>query len=136
MDLHEVCFANSSPQLSKSFYERSGFDVSDGSPKLNDTNFWCLIGIINRYYGNSLNPILDGVREMGYHLNRFPEVISFPLYKIVIVSRMYLSAPPSGLPGSFWRSYHLFLDHMLVNLPSSDIVLPGQRDVEVSFVVS
>jgi hypothetical protein len=108
MDLQEIVLSGSSPQLSHSFDEWPTLDIAHGATKLNDTHIWLFIRVINRYPRNPLDPILNGVCEVWYNLDRPSKIVSSSLF---------------------------FYD-MLVDLAGGDVILSSQGDVHVAFVVS
>lgn len=108
MDLKEVIFTSSSPQLAHSFDERSAFDISYSPPQLDDADIRFLLRIVHRNPGYPVDPVLNGIGKVRDNLYRLPQIVSSPL----------------------------FLDDMLIDLASRDVVLPGQGNVQVAFVVA
>ena len=65
MDLTEVVFASSEPQLSHGFYERRTLDITDSTTEFYYAYVWLFICIVHTDLCNPFNPILNSVREMG-----------------------------------------------------------------------
>lgn len=108
VDLQEVGSFDFPPELSHSLHERHALNVSNCTSQLNNTHIWLLIGIVYWDFGNSLDPVYDGVCDVWDHLHRLAQVVTFTLA----------------------------LNNVLVNLAGCDVVLAGQGNVEVSLVVS
>ena len=66
------------------------------------------MGIVDRYLSYSLNPILQSIRKMWHDLYCLPQVISFPLS---------------------CQDVHVYL-------ASCDIVILGQRNVQIPLVIT
>lgn len=106
--LQKIVLPRPPPQLSHGFDERPALDVTHRPSKLDDANVGFFVRVVDRYPRDALDPVLNGIGQMGYHLNGPAEVIS-----------------PS-----------LALDDMLVDLAGGDVVLSGQGDVEITLVVA
>lgn len=63
--------------------------------------------VIHRNPRHTLNPVLNGVRQVRYNLNSLAQVVTATLA----------------------------LDNMLVDFPRGDILISRERDVEITFVV-
>ena len=103
----KVVFASPSSKLSDCFDERCRLDISDGTTELNDANIWLFLGVVHWDPGNSLYPVLDCICQVWDYLHSSTEVVASSL----------------------------LLDDVLVYLARSDVVLSGQSDIEVSFVL-
>ena len=108
MNLEEISFSSSSPQLSHSLDKGRALDIPNCASQLDYAHIGAFFRIVNRNSCHSLNPILHGIREMWYNLDSFAQIVS------------------STFP----------LDDMLVDLPRCDVVLAGKGDIEVSLVVA
>ena len=108
MDVAKVRLLHLELELAEGFTKGHSLDVTYSSPKLNDADLWYFALPTHRYSSHPLHPLLDGVGDVWHHLDSLAQVISLPL----------------------------LADHTLVNLPSSDIVVPSQRDVQESFIVA
>ena len=108
MNLEEVVLPRSPPELSHGFDKGCAFDITHRATELDNASVWLLARIIDWNLSDPLDPVLDGVRQMGHHLHCSPEVIT----------------PPFAF------------DDMLVDLAGCDVVLPRQGNVEISLVVA
>jgi len=108
MNLEEVALASSPLQLSHGLDEGRALDITDCASQLNDTHIRRLLRVIDWNPGNSLNPVLDCIRQVRHNLDRLADV--------------------------FART--LLLDDVLVDLASGDVVLAREGDVEVTLVVA
>ena len=108
VDLKEIVATCTPAKLSQRFHKGHALDVTNRSAQFDNTNIRLLIGIVHRDSSYSLNPLLDSVRDMRYDLDGLPEVAS-PAF---------------------------MLNHLLVNLARSDIVLTRQLNVEITLVVA
>ena len=108
MDLQEVALPCSSSELSHGFNEGCTLDIAHCASQFNDTNIGLLLRVVHRNLRNSLDPILNRIRQMGYNLDGLPKIVAttFPL------------------------------DDVLVDLASCDVVLPREGNVEVSLVIT
>ena len=107
MYLKEIVFASSSAQLPHGFNERSTLNVPHCAPKLDYAGIRHLIGVIDRYPSNPVNPILDGICQVRHDFDSPTKIVTAPLP----------------------------LDYVLIDLARCDIILSRQCDVKVSFVV-
>jgi len=108
VNLHEVLFARSSPQVRQSLDERHALNIPHRASQLNDADIRPLIRIVHRYLRDPLDPVLDGVGDVRHHLHGAAEVVASPLA----------------------------LDDGLVDLAGRDVVLAGDGDVQVALVVA
>jgi hypothetical protein len=108
VNLQEVVLSSSSSQLSHGLNEWGTLNVTNGTSQLDDTHIWSLVGIVNRDSGHSLDPVLDGVCKMWDNLNSSSQVVTSTL----------------------------LLDDVLVDLSGGDVVLAGESDVQVTFIVT
>lgn len=88
MDLNEIALAGPSLKLADGMNERSTLDVSHGSTftcvrhhdldrletsllltEFNDAHIGFSPGLVDRDLGHPLDPILDGIGDMGHHLD-------------------------------------------------------------------
>ena len=108
MDLGEVMWTSTPAQLSHRLNEGCRFDVTDSAAEFDDAYVGRFMGRIDGDLGDSLNPVLDGIGEVGNDLNRLSQVVTaaFAFY------------------------------HMLIHLASCDGIFPSEGDVEVAFVVA
>src|SRR6056297_1357762 len=104
----EILTANPKLKLAQGFQKDAAFDVTDRPTHLHQAYLWRFLAPIHRQHGYALDPVLDFVRHVGYHLDRLPEVVS------------------AALPEN----------HLVVNLPRGDVVVLTQGEGKESFVVS
>lgn len=64
MNGHEVDVSNLMAQLSESLDERHALDVTNSTTKLDDAHIGLLVRAIDRCPSDTLDPVLDGVRDM------------------------------------------------------------------------
>lgn len=64
VDGHEVGASLLVTQLGECLDKGHALDITDGTSKLNDTHIRLLVGSINRDSRNSLDPVLDSVRDV------------------------------------------------------------------------
>lgn len=108
MDLYEVVFSSTSPHLSHGFYEWCTLDVSNGTSKLYNTGIRLFVGVVDWDFRNFLDPVLDCVGKVRYHLNSFAQIIASSL----------------------------FLNHMTIDLAGCNIIVSRESNIEVTFVVA
>lgn len=108
MNLQEIPLPSASLQLSHGLNERRTLNITHRASKLDNTHIRLLIRIIDWDPRNTLNPILNCIREMRHHLDGLSEVIA-PTFT---------------------------LNYVLVDLPCCDVALTCQGDVEIALVVS
>lgn len=65
MDGHEIDVSNLMAQLSECLDERHVLNVADGTSELDNADVGFLVGPVDRVLSNALDPVLDGVRDMG-----------------------------------------------------------------------
>ena len=106
--MQKVVSTCSSSELSHGLDKRCTLNVTDSATQLDDAYIWLLIRVVDWDSCNTFYPVLNRVCQMWNDLHRLTKIIASSLA----------------------------FDHMLVNLACCDIVLPCQRDVEVSFVIS
>jgi GTP1/Obg family GTP-binding protein len=108
MNLQKVSFANTSSQLSHALNEWRTLNITHCASQLNDTHIGRFVRVIHGDLSNSLDPILNGVRQVRDHLHRLPQIVTTTFA----------------------------LDDVLVDLPGGDVVLAGEGNIEVAFVVA
>ena len=108
MNLTEVVLPCPPPKRSHCLDERCILDITDCATKFNDAHIRGFIRVINRYGGNTLDPILNGIRDVRNDLDGFPQVPTLAL----------------------------LFDDVLVYLAGGDVVLSSQCDIQVSFVIA
>lgn len=108
MYLQEVVLSCTSPQLPHGLDERPALNIANGSTELYNTGIRLFIRFIDRDSGHTFNPILHCICEV----------------------RNNLHGPTNVVASS------LTLNDVLVNLSRCYIIFPGQRDVQVTFVVT
>ena len=108
VNLQKIVLARSPPQLRHSLNERHALDVANRATKLNDADIRLLVGVVDRYPRDLLDPVLDRVCDVWDDLDGFAEVVTLALA----------------------------VDDVSVNFARCDIVISGEGDVEVALVVS
>lgn len=66
MDGHEVCATSLVAQLGQSLDEGHALDITDSASKLDDADIRLLGGAVDRDYSDALDPVLDGICDVGY----------------------------------------------------------------------
>lgn len=64
MDERKILVTHTELELPHRFDEGRGFDVTDGTAKLDDADVWLFTGVVDRDFGDALDPILDGVGDV------------------------------------------------------------------------
>lgn len=108
MNLHKVVLARTSPQLAHSLDERHALNVADSTSQLNYADIGLLARVIDGDARDLLDPILDGIGNVGDDLYGFTQVVALALA----------------------------LDDVLVDLASGDVVITRQGNVQVALVVA
>lgn len=108
VDLHEVVSSGAHSELSHGLDEGHALNVSHSTTQLDDTHIRLFASVVHRDLCNSFNPVLDGVDNVGNDLDRVTEIVAFTL----------------------------LLNNVCVDFSRRDVVLAGQSDVEVAFVVA
>lgn len=75
----KVLVTDSELELSHGFDERSTLDITDCTTEFDDAHVGDFAGFINGHLGDSADPVLDGVSEVGDHLDGLTKVISSSL---------------------------------------------------------
>jgi hypothetical protein len=83
-------------------------ETKSNSPKLDDADIGLLARAVDRDGGDALDPVLDGVCDVGHDLHRLSEIVAAAL----------------------------LLDDVQVDLAGGDVVLAGEADREVALVVA
>jgi hypothetical protein len=108
VDLHEVVLARTSPQLTHSLNERHALDIAHCASQFDNADIGLLARVVDRYPRHFLDPVLDGIGNVGDDLHGFTQIVALALA----------------------------LNDVLVDLAGRDIVVAGQGDVEVALVVA
>jgi hypothetical protein len=108
VNLQEIGSLGSSSKLSHCLNKGHALNISDCTTQLDYAYVWLLICIVDGYFGNSLDPVNDGICDVWNDLYGLAEIVAFSLA----------------------------LNNVFVDLASCDIVLASQSDVQVSFVVA
>jgi hypothetical protein len=95
-------------ELPEGLHEGHALDVPDGAAQLDDADLGLLPRGQHGEPGHPLDPLLDGVSDVGDHLHRLAQVVPAPL----------------------------LADDVLVDLAGGDVVVPRQRHVEEPLVVA
>ena len=66
VDVHEVPRPGFVAQLSQCLNERHALDIANGASELDDTHVRFRARSIHRDLGDALDPVLDGVCDMGH----------------------------------------------------------------------
>jgi len=108
VNLQKIASTCTSPELRHGLDEGHALNVSNRASKLDYANIRLLMRIIDRDFGNSFDPIYDGVRDMRNDLNGATEIVasSFPLNDVIVY------------------------------LASGDVILACQGDVQVALVIA
>lgn len=108
MDIHKVVLPHPTAELSHCLDERHALNVARRTSELDNADIRLLIGVVNWNFGNSLNPVLDGVGNVRHDLHGFAQIVTL------------------ALPA----------DNLLVYFASGDVILTRQGYVEVAFIIS
>ena len=108
VNLHEILRRTTVPQLAKGLDESHALDVTNSAAELDNTDVRLLVGVIDGNLGDLANPLLNCAGDVRHDLYRLAQVVT------------------SALP----------LDDLGVDLAESDVVVPGEGDVEVALVVA
>jgi hypothetical protein len=108
MNLHEIIFPSSSPQLAHRLNKWHALNISHRPAQLNYAHVWLLARIVDRYARHLLDPVLYRIGDVRHDLHGFAEVVAFALA----------------------------LDDMLVDLAGCDVVVAREGDVEVTLIVA
>jgi hypothetical protein len=108
MNLHEIIFPSSSPQLAHRLNERHALDISHRPAQFDYTHVRLLACIVHWYARHLLDPVLYRIGDVRHDLHGFAEIVAFALA----------------------------LDDMLVDLAGCDVVVAREGDVEVALVVA
>ena len=109
MNVEEVFNTNTELELTKGFDERAGFDISHGSSQLDNTHLR-LGGFIRggRDLSHTLDPLLDGINDVGNDLHGLAKVVSTTFS----------------------------LDDLVVDLPGCDVVVSRKSNSNETLVVA
>lgn len=66
-------------ELPQSLNKRHGLNISHCTSKFDNTDIRRAIPAINRHLGNPLNPVLDGIGDMGDNLYCLAKIVASPL---------------------------------------------------------
>lgn len=108
VNLHEVVFARTPSQLAHGLNERHALDIAHCATQLNYADIGLLTRVIDRYPRDLLDPVLNRVGNVRNYLYGFTQIVALALA----------------------------FDDVLVDLARGDVVITGQGDVEVTFVVA
>ena len=101
VDEANVLLADSELELPQSLDERSAFDVPNRPAQLNHTSIRLLPVAITWNMGDSLNPVLDLIRDVWDYLDSLAQVVATPLLQ----------------------------NHALIHLSGGDVILSRQTHV-------
>ena len=95
-------------KLAEGLDESHALNVTNSAAELDNTDVRLLVGVVDRDLGDLANPLLNRASDVGHDLYRLAQVVS------------------AALP----------LDDLGVDLAESDVVIPGEGDIEVALIVS
>jgi hypothetical protein len=76
VNLHKVVLARTSPQLTHSLNERHALDISYCASQFDDADIRLLARVVDRYPRHLLDPVLDGIGNVGDDLHGFTQVVT------------------------------------------------------------
>jgi hypothetical protein len=74
VDLSKVALASPALELADGVNEGRTLNVSNGTTQLNNTDIRLPAGLVNGDLGNALDPVLDGIGNVGHDLNGLAKV--------------------------------------------------------------
>lgn len=108
MNLQEVWAFGSSSQLSHCLNKGHALDVTNCTPQFDYAYVRLFICVVDWNFSDPLDPVYNGVCNVWHDLDRLAKVVALSLA----------------------------LDDVLIDFASGDIVLAGQGNVQVAFVVA
>lgn len=108
MDQCKVVVADTELELAHCLHKRCRFDITDGASEFNNADIGLFASVIHRDGGNALDPVLNGIGNVGYNLNGLAEVVALALT----------------------------LNHISVDFAGRDVVGAREGHVKVALVVS
>lgn len=79
VDLQEVTLTSAPSKLTQGFDERRGLDITNGSSELDNANIRLLARLVDWDLCDTLDPILNGIRQVRDHLYGLSEVVTSSL---------------------------------------------------------
>jgi hypothetical protein len=107
VNLQKVSLPSTSFQLSHGLNEGRALDIANGATQFNDAHIGTLVGIVNRYSCNPLDPVLNCIRKMRHNLDGLSQIVT-----------------PT-----------LTLNYVLIYFAGGDVILAGECDIEIALVV-
>lgn len=79
MDQAKVLVTDTELELTHGLNEGSRFDITDGTTQFNNTNIRLLSRVIDGHSSDTLDPVLDSIRNVGYDLDSLAEIVTASL---------------------------------------------------------
>jgi len=79
MDQSKVIVTDTELELTHGLNKRGRLDIADGTAELDDADIRLFTGIVHRDRSDTLHPVLDGIGDVGDHLDCLAEIITLAL---------------------------------------------------------